>query len=395
MDMISSKELADAWQISVSRIVRLAKAGRIPGAKLIGKSWVFPPDTQKPADTRRKENRSAEPIPAFRFPLYFYTNYTPEEVEKDFSPDERMLYKGEHRHLTGKYAESCELLESLLKQTDDRYVRFGALYYLCLGYVYQCRFVQAYHCYDELILIWSQETLHKAELEFPIHDIEAFLTGNSYYADSFAIDPETVYPFSMTGYLFQQCAYSDIMKAFFKQIPANPAPYELFCHIENADISPLVALSMHMYLSVLYSSNGNRERSLTHIRESCRIAEENRMERSISYMVRYKPELFEGALLRRNPEQLNRLKTLSAEDYEINRSLMEFNGKHDFMQMLNAKDIGLISLAARGLTNKEVASVLHLSANTVNKKYASLFIKTGTHSKKELVQLFKETVREY
>lgn len=161
MGLISTKELFQIWQVSASRIVCLAKAGQIPGAKLIGNSWVFPLDTQKPSDNRRKENRSKKDPSAFRFPLYFYCPYATEEIENSFSDDERSPYNAEQIFLSGEFKKCNNALILLNNTTYDSYIRFGALYYLCLSSIYLYRCEAAFNYFSEITLLYSNETLQK------------------------------------------------------------------------------------------------------------------------------------------------------------------------------------------------------------------------------------------
>jgi len=112
MDYISTKELALKWEIDPSRIVRLAKAGRIPGAMLVGNSWMFPADTERLPDRRRRENKQTISGRPFRFPLYFYTRYTEEALGR-FTADERTLYEAECAFLRSEYEICCGMLAEL------------------------------------------------------------------------------------------------------------------------------------------------------------------------------------------------------------------------------------------------------------------------------------------
>lgn len=58
-------------------------------------------------------------------------------------------------------------------------------------------------------------------------------------------------------------------------------------------------------------------------------------------------------------------------------------GESSLLHTLNATDSMLISFAVRKMTNKEIASILHLSVNTVSRKYTALPEKTDTHTKQE------------
>lgn len=54
MDLISAKDAATKWNISQRRVIVLCSEGRIPGAQLVGNSWVLPKRAKKPVDARTK-----------------------------------------------------------------------------------------------------------------------------------------------------------------------------------------------------------------------------------------------------------------------------------------------------------------------------------------------------
>lgn len=42
MNLLSAKQAGVLWGISARRVAILCKEGRIPGAQLVGKSWIVP-----------------------------------------------------------------------------------------------------------------------------------------------------------------------------------------------------------------------------------------------------------------------------------------------------------------------------------------------------------------
>ena len=54
MDLISAKEAASKWDISQRRVIVLCSEGRVPGAQIVGNSWVIPKNSKKPDDARTK-----------------------------------------------------------------------------------------------------------------------------------------------------------------------------------------------------------------------------------------------------------------------------------------------------------------------------------------------------
>jgi hypothetical protein len=52
MDFLTTKQAAKLWGISPRRVALLCSQGRITGVMKAGKTWLLPPDAQKPADPR-------------------------------------------------------------------------------------------------------------------------------------------------------------------------------------------------------------------------------------------------------------------------------------------------------------------------------------------------------
>ena len=59
MDLISTKDAAAKWDITQRRVIVLCSEGRIPGAQIVGNSWVIPERAKKPLDARTKEAKNA------------------------------------------------------------------------------------------------------------------------------------------------------------------------------------------------------------------------------------------------------------------------------------------------------------------------------------------------
>ena len=57
MDILTIKLASEKWGISARRISALCEQGRIPGAVKTAGVWLLPPDSQKPADARIKNEK--------------------------------------------------------------------------------------------------------------------------------------------------------------------------------------------------------------------------------------------------------------------------------------------------------------------------------------------------
>lgn len=57
MDLLTTAQMAEKWEISRRRVTTLCSEGRIEGAILRGNTWLIPDDAQKPDDIRRERKR--------------------------------------------------------------------------------------------------------------------------------------------------------------------------------------------------------------------------------------------------------------------------------------------------------------------------------------------------
>lgn len=60
MEYLTTVEMSKKWNIFSRRIITLCIEGRIDGVIKKGKMWLIPADAQKPADARRKKEKTTE-----------------------------------------------------------------------------------------------------------------------------------------------------------------------------------------------------------------------------------------------------------------------------------------------------------------------------------------------
>ena len=53
-DMLTAKQAAEKWGITVRRVQEYCKSGRIAGAERFGSSWMIPENAVQPTDLRKK-----------------------------------------------------------------------------------------------------------------------------------------------------------------------------------------------------------------------------------------------------------------------------------------------------------------------------------------------------
>lgn len=60
MELQTTTQMAEKWNISRRRVTTLCNQGRIEGAILRGNTWLIPDDAKKPDDNRRGRNGKPE-----------------------------------------------------------------------------------------------------------------------------------------------------------------------------------------------------------------------------------------------------------------------------------------------------------------------------------------------
>ena len=58
MELLTTTEMSEKWNISRRRIATLCKNGRVPGSVLKGKTWLIPNNAEKPDDARHIAKRT-------------------------------------------------------------------------------------------------------------------------------------------------------------------------------------------------------------------------------------------------------------------------------------------------------------------------------------------------
>lgn len=53
MELLTTTEIAEKWNVSRRRVTTLCREERIEGAILKGNTWLIPEDAKKPEDPRR------------------------------------------------------------------------------------------------------------------------------------------------------------------------------------------------------------------------------------------------------------------------------------------------------------------------------------------------------
>lgn len=114
MDVITTKQASEKWDIHIRIIQRYCIEGRIPGAEKYGNNWLIPGDAEKPGDGRRKRLQPDKSILAEL--LYIIASTTmpmpadnPDAILDTISEKRlRLAYEGELAYLRGNFKRSMD-----------------------------------------------------------------------------------------------------------------------------------------------------------------------------------------------------------------------------------------------------------------------------------------------
>ena len=128
-EMMSVKTASIKWNITETRITRMCRDGRIPGAKKEGKAWLIPADAEKPADKRIKSGaymmsarRTNLPLPIgisdYRVASseYYYIDKT--MMIKDFLDERPMVSLFTRPRRFGKTL-NMDMIRTFFEKTDE------------------------------------------------------------------------------------------------------------------------------------------------------------------------------------------------------------------------------------------------------------------------------------
>jgi len=390
MNYISTVHAAKKWSVTISRIAKMCKAGKIPGAVQIGSRWMIPDNLDKPADGRTKAARgSARPDILFRFPLYL--NLPEEDYSPSLSAEEQNLLQAERAFYACRFEEAGELLVPLCDKSVNRYVRQAALFLRCYLAVYS----PVKEHFDELLYDWnvelSQDFPYKKEM---LLLRSAFVLDYGYYKpifEEFCVEPD--YPYhSSARYILALIALIPIESGKLPLLSEiRYDTQELLCQLMERDGYFFEAQQLHFLLLIVYQLKNDKERMKFHIRRGIQIGLERELLFYPAYYYGYYPDAVQDVLAEFPADFADKISDFSA---VIHKSYSDFSVERkdpSFLGFISGSEFEYAFLASQGFTNRQVAQKLNVSISSVSKMYEKIYDKLNVKSKRELIDLINRT----
>lgn len=118
MEYITTREVSVKWNISLRRVQKLCEQKRIPGTKKLGRNWMIPACTEKPADLRSEgepsQGISSELERTIELTFLPMPKHNPDSVLDNIKDEwARLQYEAEIAYLRGDFQRTMDCYDKM------------------------------------------------------------------------------------------------------------------------------------------------------------------------------------------------------------------------------------------------------------------------------------------
>ena len=389
MEYINSFEASQKWHISQRRIIKLAKEGRISGARQLGRNWLIPGDSKKPIDGRTKQSKVKEDNEHFLYPSYAFTDLTKFGVS--LSDEEVVIKDVMEAYYSCEFDKANSLLGDFPDKAKNIYCRIYALYERCMIDIYRADSDSFLNAYQKLYSVFLSDFPYKKEMSYLIEELNASVGFDDYFKNGFGFETEYSYHQSFLPHLASLCAVT-LFYHYDQATIMDIKEIELACKFLEKSDNITDLQTVYLYLGNTYGLlNKNNE---------MRYYYSKLFDLSIKYDSYYPicqhyyfmSSLFDTVLSDYPEEFRNKVRKLSADFYKRYVSFSDKLSINSIYSLLPGNYYPLVYYAVAGYTNKEIADIMHISENTVNRKYSQIYDIAGVKNKNELIILYNKSI---
>lgn len=379
MEYISVGQASEKWGISRARINILLKSGRIPGAFIVGKSWVIPSGAEKPADWRSAPVGKRREPESYHFPIpynSYYHNYG--------------VYEAMRHHQRGDYAEAEEILSRLRNKPFDKYYRISVLYLSCYNYLYLNEYEKCLTTLFELRMLLSEKDPHRRELSFITHELNFRFGPSGVLMCEDFIGEAYTYSDECKPYIATLNLCSQVMQNLEGSAKFDCTLYELSCDSMDEVRYSYYMMISHIYLALFYAKAENEEAIMAHLRKAIDLAVRYGYHIALASFYSRFPVWVDKALEGFYPELRNKIRGFAEAIQASRDGFLASQSKPQLLSALTDEDYRYILYAVRKKTNREVAELEHTSLHTVSQNFLILYDKLEVTHKSGLVKFYSQ-----
>lgn len=389
---MSTSQAAEKWGVSPRQVQRLIAEGRISGIMKFGHSRLIPIDTEKPDDPRRLSKPSPCSAPLFTLPrrcpqLIFTTLLnkpgTGDAVVESLSYDSeaQTLFAAQLAYFRGETECSRALVGDLSKRTARPDVLAGCCFVLCLCAMYDGDYEAWKSAYGVLKAFPCPSREYEVMRDFNLAGLDSGLYSKESFPEWFCrgvFDPLPGDSYPLARFLYLK--YLLLAKGD-PGISVLCGPIISQNKLEGALLSEIYC---RILTSIGFHDRGDMRSAAEQLDAAVALALPDRL---FSPFAEYRNEL--GLLL---DERLNAAdkNALSAVRELHTRLIVGWTvlfrkiRKIDYSYDLTQRERHAAKLAAKGLSNGEIAQRMQVSVNSVKRYISVAMQKTGTSNRAEL-----------
>ena len=408
--MLTVKQAAEKWGITVRRVQEYCKNGRITGAERFGASWMLPDDAVQPADMRKKvspDRLVVEPLirktPFLDMTDLYTTPGSAEESARalESHPEARLLFESEIAYSRGEIDKVYQNANVILNAHSGFYaiISGGMLLGLCAMWrgditlwekakKHICEAPAKDEAHRDII------SLSLAALDSTVYDITSF--PEWFKMGIFeGLHPDAI-PAAKVFYI--KYLYVAGLSVATKQYELSGVEGLTVLKLLPNIIEPMIADAMNsktviceaylrMMCAIVYHNINENERAVYHIDKAIKLALPDRLFGILVEHRKYLDTLLDERMLILAPEYFEHFKQLHNK-FSIGWSSLSGTIRNKKISTnLTFREREVAKLAAFGMSNTEIAELLHISLAAVKQTIRMVFQKSGINNRSELITI--------
>lgn len=402
MKLITAREAAEKWGVTVRRVQGLCSEGSIKGAVRFGRAWMIPSHAVLPSAARGEIPHT--PMPR-KCPFLDMTNLYSAAGAADESvamlinnPEAHALMEAQIAYRRGEIDKVYDRARYFLSSHSGFYAILGGGMLLALCAIWRGDISLWYEAKRHLCEAPCDTEAEREIISLALAIVDSSIYDNKDYPEwfrtgSFEPLPADSHPAAKvfyTKYLYM-AAYAIASKqldiegvqglALMRIIPCTVEPM-----ITQAVVDKTVLPEMFLRFScaVAYHNAGEKEKAIKHIDKALSLALPDKLYGVITEYVRHFDGLLEERISMKDPEAVDIVRNLY-KIYSVGWSKISGSVRNrEIATNLTAREREVAKMAAFGYSNKEIANMLYVSESTVKQTIIRVIQKTGISDRREL-----------
>ena len=384
---MTPQQAAEKWGISRRTVRQYLDANRIEGVVCVNGRTLIPSAAEKPFDRRRRQSRSDMSAPPANPFVLTTSPFEPGTAERTVNETEnetkRMIGLAELAYLRGDADTACELCRSL-NESDSMETRLGALLIDLLAALFRESGTSSVNNFRDL------QTIAKIAAEHPKYKKTGELFG-LYLNITVHNRGDVVFPepgvdaFSMPGGLKPMAVYAYSRWLLLEGTVGRAIGLAEGALIFMRDIYPVEAIYLSLTVADGYIMSGNWKKAEYYFRYARSLAEPDGILAPFAEFRYLLAGLLEKCMRREEPETYKKILDLSTVYFRNWINIHNILTGDTVSSKLSPTEFNVAMLAARGVTNTDIAECMNISVNSVRTHLRNIFNKLGVYSRKELL----------